>query len=105
MKICWKFADGKNGFCLNLPGYGGLGSTQIPTRQSKNMADNQEPGIYPDLLTDASVINAVNSALASISDSEVRDALQNGIHAAVKALQKRAGKDVSITLEETRKAA
>lgn len=98
MKICWKYNNGKNGFCLILPGYAGLGvlSNRRPSTESQ-----QEVGVYPELLGDASVIDAMHSALKNVSDNSVREALESGIQSAVQALHKRAGKDVfSISFEE-----
>jgi hypothetical protein len=100
MRICWKYPDGKNGFCLNLPAYGESGAIPIPDRR-RIAQEKQEVGIYPELLSDASVVNAVHSAVKGISDKGVREALQNGIHSALQALQKRGGGDqISITLED-----
>jgi hypothetical protein len=105
MTICWKYNDGRNGFCLKLPPYGGIGSHTIPTRRSFAAADKQEPAIYPDLLADAALIDAMHAASTNVSDKGVRDALQHGVQTTVQALQKRVGNEVSITLDDLREAA
>jgi|SRR5208282_5585254 hypothetical protein len=100
MKICWKYNNGKNGFCLNLPGYGGPGAIPVPHHRPA-AEDRQEEGVYPELLSDASIVDAMHSAVKSVSDKGVREALENGIQSALQALQKRGGKDLfSITLED-----
>ncbi len=105
MTICWKFNDGRNGFCLRLPPYGGIGSHPIRTHRSLAAADKQGPGVYPDPLADAALIDAMHAASTNASDKAVRDALQHGIQTAVQALQKRVGTEVSITLDDLREAA
>jgi hypothetical protein len=54
------------------------------------------PVNYPQLIQDATIVASVNAALSNVSDEGVRGALQSGINAAVSALQKRAGGDVTI---------
>ena len=62
--------------------------------------NEQTRGVYPELVTDATVVNAIYYATKGVADKGVRDALQSGFHSAIQALQKRVGDVASITLEE-----
>jgi len=52
------------------------------------------PVNYPAFLHDATVLAAINAAVAKISDHGVHEALQAGVKSAVQALQKRGGAHV-----------
>ena len=43
----------------------------IPTRRSLAAAEKQEPAIYPDLLADAALIDAMHAASTNVSDKGV----------------------------------
>jgi hypothetical protein len=59
----------------------------------------ESTGHYSNLFVDASVIQSIRIATQYISDSGTRAALESGIVAAVKAMEKRGAKDkVTITL-------
>jgi hypothetical protein len=49
---------------------------------------------FPQAIREATILASVQAAADSVSDAGVRGALQNGINAALEALQKRAGAHV-----------
>ena len=51
---------------------------------------------YSGLIEDASIIASVNEVAKNVSDAGARDAMHSGVKAAIQALQKRAGKSVTI---------
>ena len=52
------------------------------------------PVNYPAFLHDATVLAAVNAAVAKVSDKGVQEALRAGLNSAVQALKKRGGEQV-----------
>jgi hypothetical protein len=89
--VCHRDNDGKLTNCIT---FGRGGPVFHPSGRQ------QEIGIYPELFTDASVVNTIHLAAESIADDGVRAALQNGIRAAYDALQKRAGEKMSVKLDD-----
>jgi hypothetical protein len=63
-----------------------------------------DPRDYPQLFQDASVIASLQASLSHVSDAGVRGALQEGIHAATRALQARGGEHYVISNEAAHKA-
>jgi hypothetical protein len=63
-----------------------------------------DPRGYTQLFQDASVIASLEASLSQVSDVGVRDALQEGIHRATRALQARAGDHFTIENEAAQKA-
>jgi hypothetical protein len=57
------------------------------------------PVNYPQLFQDGVLIASLQAAAKNISDSSVRSAIENGIGASIKALEKRGGGHVSIEAE------
>lgn len=51
---------------------------------------------YSGLIADASIIASVNEVAKDVSDAGARDEIHRGVKAAVQALQKSAGKNVTI---------
>jgi hypothetical protein len=51
---------------------------------------------YPPFFQDAVLLNSVRAAARHVSDDGVRQALERGCSAALKAMQERAGADVTI---------
>jgi hypothetical protein len=101
-EICTKY-KGKT-FCHST-GEGGGGPiwTTRPTGwepKSQN-ADSGEPGLYPALLSDFSVISFVHGVADNIVDPKVRDAIKKGAEDAASVLKERGGADVlSVSFEE-----
>jgi hypothetical protein len=99
IRICHRDNDGKQVNCVNVGTAGG------PVWSAQNRPDPpsriaQVPGVYPELYTDASTVNTISHFTQTIADKGVRDSIQSGIDSAVKALQKRAGENVTIAVEE-----
>jgi hypothetical protein len=94
--ICMEGLPGKIGRCVTFPQWPIGGGKPIPPPKGRNAE------AYGNLFVDVSIVDAVHEAAKSISDDEARTALQSGIHAAVSAIQKRAGgeKAVVITLSD-----
>jgi hypothetical protein len=57
------------------------------------------PVNYAQLLQDGILISSFQEAAKNISDNAVRGAVENGLGAALKAMQKRAGEHISIEAE------
>jgi len=53
-------------------------------------------GDYSELIVDASIVASIQEVAKNASDAGISNALQGGIEAAIQALQKRAGKSVTI---------
>jgi hypothetical protein len=63
-------------------------------------ADSQEPGLYPALLSDFSVISFIHGVADNIVDPKVRDAIKKGAEDAASVLKERGGADVlSVSFE------
>jgi hypothetical protein len=60
----------------------------------KNRTSSEEPGLYPELLTDFSVISFIHGVAGNIADPIVRDAMKKGAEAAAHVLKQRGGPDV-----------
>jgi hypothetical protein len=100
-KICFEGTPGKPGRCVTTGGGYPPYWPQPPHKPNPQGGNVEEPGLYPEIFVDASIVNAIHHATKSVSDKGTRHALQSGIESAVKALQKRGGKEVSsITLED-----
>lgn len=99
MKICWKYPDGKNGFCLTIPGgFTGIGSFNKPPARE---ASTPMPGVYPELLADASLVHAVHYLAKSAADKELRAALEGGVKSALQVLHTRgAAGNFSVSMDE-----
>jgi len=95
-KICMVGLPGKVGRCVTTPPQWPIGGKPIQPPKG-GIAEG-----YSNLFVDVSIVDAVHEAAKSISDDETRTALLSGIHAAVSAIQKRAGgeKEVVITLSD-----
>ena len=64
-------------------------------------AASQEPGLYPALIPDFSVISFIHEVADNIVDPRVRDAMKKGTEAAAHVLKERGGADVvSVSFEE-----
>jgi hypothetical protein len=59
-------------------------------------------GNYPNFLSDAFVVASLQSMTKHVADASVRQALESGITAAVGALQKHIGSDVTIRQVEAK---
>ena len=81
--------------CFDVPKY------LIPIVPPHRVPD---PRGYTELFQDASVIASLQASLSQVSDAGVRGALQEGIHAATRALQSRAGEHFTIENEAAHKA-
>jgi hypothetical protein len=87
--LCW---EGLN------PRWGAFG-TVLGAGDELELVAAEETGHYGSLFSDASVVGAIQMATKTISDSGTRAALESGIAAAVKAMEKRgAAEKVKITL-------
>ncbi len=62
------------------------------------------PASYAELFQDASLIASLQASLSQVSDAGVRGALQEGIHAATRAIQARVGEHFTIEDEAAHKA-
>jgi hypothetical protein len=92
-KICFVGLPGKIGRCI-------ITGPQPPPVHPQKTSGIEEPGIYPEIFVDASIIDTVHHATKNISDRGTRAALQKGIEDAVAAMKKRGGEDIfSITLD------
>ena len=60
------------------------------------------PVNYNELVRDATIVASLNAAVSHIADANVKAALNQGYHAAVDALRKRAGDHISISTEQGR---
>jgi hypothetical protein len=58
------------------------------------------PVNYQELVADASVLGSIQELTKSVGDAGVRSALQSGVAEAVKAMQKRAGAEVTVSLSQ-----
>jgi|GEM_PF-5575436 hypothetical protein len=93
MKLCLVGLPGKIGRCV-------ITHPQPPPVHPPKPKSIEEPGIYPEIFVDASIVDTVHHATKGISDSGTRAALQKGIEDAVAAMKKRGGEDIfSITLD------
>ena len=87
-KICFV----ESGFCYNLNQY-------PPIAWEPFVLEEGDVSNYTSLLTDAQAVVAIHEATKGISDRGARAALESGIAAAVKAIEKRgADREVKITL-------
>ena len=97
MKICWKNPNGKDGFCLTLPGgFGGV----PPIHRPKSAVEARDAEAYPELLTDAMMIDFMHCAVKNVADKNVREALEGGIESSIQRLQERGKVVFSVTLQE-----
>ncbi|MGA6984755.1 MAG: hypothetical protein WBZ01_01765 [Terriglobales bacterium] len=93
---------------IDVPGVGPV-FYQVPDIHPHKLATSEaQPRLesrgYPELIVDASIVASLQETAKSVSDSGVRQALSGGIHAAVQALQKRAGNEVTIKEDMPRAA-
>ena len=88
MRICITFAGVRH--CFEVP---------ILEWPIKFKIPGPGPINYPQLLQDGILISSFQGAAKTISDSAVRGAVENGLGAALKAMQKRAGEGISIEAE------
>jgi hypothetical protein len=91
MELVFNF-PGVGQIVYQVPGFHHVFSTGDPQPHNISLS----PGDYPQLLLDASTVASLEQATKGVSDDGVRTALQSGIDAAVKALQKRAGNNVTV---------
>lgn len=53
-------------------------------------------GDYSGLVADASIVASITEVVKNVSDAGVRDALHGGVRTAIQALEKKAGKNVTV---------
>lgn len=87
-KICFV----ESGFCYTL--------NQFPPIAWEPFVVEEGDGGYANLLSDANAIDLIHRATKSLADGEARAAMESGIASALKAIEKRAGQKVKITLAE-----
>jgi hypothetical protein len=94
LKLCIEGLPGKIGRCITI---GGPPKTipPPPAHHVKQQDESREPGLYPEIITDLSIVDSIHSAAEGVTDEGTREALLSGIESAVKALQKRGGKDIA----------
>ncbi|MFO1111077.1 MAG: hypothetical protein U1E61_18025 [Bradyrhizobium sp.] len=88
MWICFNFHGRR--FCFWVPIYYQIPIVKIP---------DPDPGPYRGFMVDATVLATINEAARHLTDEAVRHAVQNGVTAGLKAMQHKAGSDISISLE------
>jgi hypothetical protein len=90
---------------INVPGVGPI-QYQVPGHtgviysvagQGPHDHDAKAHKHYPELIVDATIVASIQQAAKNVADSGGRDALLGGVKSAIQALQKRAGKEVTIT--------
>jgi hypothetical protein len=91
MEICITFGGKKH--CFFLPIY------QYPINWGR---PGPGPVNYPALFQDAIIVASLGDLVKHVSDEGVRGALQHGVTAALKGMQDRAGKDVTINAPAAR---
>ncbi len=103
IKICLKQPDGRDSACLSVGGSAPfpLGWISATTHREELSESVQSSGLYSELLTDASIVDSIHKAAASITDKGARDVLQGAARSAVQALQTRLGIGVlSVRLDD-----
>jgi len=99
-KICFEGTPGKLGRCVTT-GPTWPPPLPLPHKPIPKGDVVEEPGLYPEIIVDASIVNAIHHVTARVTDKGTRLALERGVESALDALRKRAGKEVSsITLDE-----
>ncbi|HVT99565.1 MAG TPA: hypothetical protein VHE33_18850 [Acidobacteriaceae bacterium] len=87
MRICIKIGD--RTWCFNIP------ILLYPLHPPKPDPEKE----YGELIYDATILASVNAAAKQLSDAGVREALNTGVAHAVAAAQKKAGANVTLSLE------
>jgi hypothetical protein len=83
------------------PGQGPIWIWRPTGWQPISSTASREPGIYPELMLDFSVISFIHGVAGNIVDPAVRDAMKKGAEAAAQVLKERGGPDIaSISFEE-----
>jgi hypothetical protein len=91
MEICFTYGGKRH--CFFIPIYLYPINWHIP---------GPGPVNYQALIQDATIVASLSDLAKHVSDDTVRGALQHGIAAAVKGMQERAGKDVTINAAPAR---